>query len=138
MTKRLIEFLLFSTRWLLVVFYLVLGVTLIAVAVSAIQHLSHLISYLMSMDESQLMLALLSLVDLTLAASLIVIVIFSGYANFVSRLDGDEHKNWPDWIAQIDFSSLKLKLISSIVAISAVQLLRLYMEIKLMSDRELI
>ena len=80
---------------------------------------------------------MLSIVDLTLTASLIVIVIFSGYVNFVSRIDTSEHKDWPQWMASIDFNELKLKLMSSIVAISAIKLLESFMEIEHQSDRDL-
>ena len=68
---------------------------------------------------------------------LIVIVIFSGYENFVSRIDAAEHADWPEWMAKIDFTGLKLKLLSSIVAISAIQLLRAFMDVKNTADREL-
>ena len=82
-------------------------------------------------------LAVLSLVDLTLTGSLIVIVIFSGYENFVSKIDESEHKDWPEWMGKIDFTGLKLKLLSSIVAISAIQLLKSFMNVKNVSDRDL-
>ena len=72
-----------------------------------------------------------------LTASLIVLVIFSGYANFVSRIDLDEHPGWPAWMADIDFSELKLKLLASIVAIAAIKLLEAYMNIDHETDREL-
>jgi uncharacterized protein (TIGR00645 family) len=64
-------------------------------------------------------------------------VIFSGYENFVSRIDAAEHADWPEWMAKIDFTGLKLKLLSSIVAISAIQLLRAFMDVKNTGDREL-
>jgi uncharacterized protein (TIGR00645 family) len=83
------------------------------------------------------MLGVLAIVDLTLTASLIVIVIFSGYVNFVSRIDASEHTDWPQWMASIDFSELKLKLMSSIVAISAIKLLEAFMELEHESDRDL-
>jgi uncharacterized protein (TIGR00645 family) len=76
-------------------------------------------------------------VDLTLTAFLIVIVIFSGYENFVSRIDAAEHQDWPEWMGKIDFTGLKLKLMSSIVAISAIQVLKAFMNVKNLSDREL-
>ncbi len=65
-----------------------------------------------------------------------MIVIFSGYENFVSRIDAAEHADWPEWMAKIDFTGLKLKLLSSIVAISAIQLLRAFMDVKNTADRE--
>ena len=88
-------------------------------------------------SESDAILGILGLIDLTLTGSLIVIVIFSGYENFVSRIDAAEHSDWPEWMAKIDFTGLKLKLLSSIVAISAIQLLRAFMDVKNTSDREL-
>jgi uncharacterized protein (TIGR00645 family) len=69
---------------------------------------------------------------------LVVIVIFSGYENFVSRITATDHEDWPEWMAKIDFTGLKLKLMSSIVAISGIQLLRAFMNIPNMSDRDLI
>jgi uncharacterized protein (TIGR00645 family) len=72
-------------------------------------------------------LGLLTLVDLTLMGSLLIIVIFSGYENFVFRMDHSNHDDRPEWMGTIDFAALKLKMLSSIVAISAVQLLRQFM-----------
>ena len=79
----------------------------------------------------------MSIIDLTLTASLVVIVIFFGYVNFVSRVDINEHKDWPQWMANIDFSELKLKLMASIVAISAIKLLEAYMDVERETDRDL-
>jgi uncharacterized protein (TIGR00645 family) len=84
-----------------------------------------------------MILGVLTLIDATPAGSLIVIVIFSGYENFVSKIDAEEHKDWPDWMGKIDFTGLKLKLLSPIVAISAIQVLRAFMNVGNVSDREL-
>ncbi len=81
---------------------------------------------------------MLALIDLTLTGSLILIVIFSGYENFVSKIQHSDHEDWPDWMSKIDFSGLKLKLLSSIVAISAIQVLKAFMNLKNMSDRDLL
>jgi uncharacterized protein (TIGR00645 family) len=81
-------------------------------------------------------LGVLAIVDLTLTASLIVIVIFSGYINFVSRVEPSEHADWPQWMAGVDFSELKLKLMASIVAISAIKLLEAYMDPDQTTDRD--
>ena len=67
-----------------------------------------------------------------------MIVIFSGYENFVSKIEARDHPDWPEWMAKIDFSGLKLKLLSSIVAISGIQLLKSFMDIHNISDRDLI
>ena len=80
---------------------------------------------------------MLALVDLSLTGSLLIIVIFSGYENFVSKIDHSAHKDWPEWMGTIDFTALKLKLLSSIVAISAIQLLKQFMAIKEITDRDL-
>ena len=88
-------------------------------------------------SETDTILNVLSLIDMSLTGALIVIVIFSGYENFVSRIDVEETSDWPEWMAKIDFAGLKLKLMSSIVAISAVQLLRAFMNVGNVPDREL-
>ena len=90
-----------------------------------------------SLDEDSVLLAALGIVDLTLSASLIVIVILSGYANFIARIDVEAHEDWPRWIADVDFSELKLKLMASIVAISAIKLLEAFMDVDRESDRAL-
>jgi uncharacterized protein (TIGR00645 family) len=78
------------------------------------------------MPEAAILMAL-SLIDLSLAGNLILIVIFSGYENFVSKLDAEGGVDWPAWMGTVDFSGLKLRLIASIVAISAISLLRTFM-----------
>ena len=83
-------------------------------------------------------LGVLTLVDLSFTASLLIIVMFSGYENFVSKIDHSDHKDWPEWMGTIDFTGLKLKLMSSIVAISAISLLKAFMDVKSSSDRDLI
>lgn len=99
------------------------------------QHLFHLLPHLWEASEQEVVVEVLSLADLTFVGSLVVLVIFSGYGNFVSRFE--TAGTWPQWMARIDFDGLKLKLMSSIVAISAIQLLRAFMDIKNTSDREL-
>jgi uncharacterized protein (TIGR00645 family) len=137
MIERILEKILFNSRWLLAPIYLGLVVGLIALLVKAGQHILHMIPSLLDAKESEIVLDVLGLVDLSLMAGLIIIVIFSGYENFVSRIDQTEHPDWPDWMAKIDFTGLKLKLMSSIVAISAIQLLRLFMEVGRTSERDL-
>ena len=84
-----------------------------------------------------MLLSALGVVDLTLSGSLVVIVILSGYVNFIAPVDIEMHKDWPRWIAKIDFSELKLKLMASIVAITAIKLLEGYMNVGSISDRDL-
>jgi uncharacterized protein (TIGR00645 family) len=138
MIERMLEKLLFSSRWLLAPFYVMLVIALVGLLIKAGQETLHFISHAFTATESEIILGVLALVDLTLTASLIIIVIFSGYENFVSRIEADDHKDWPEWMGKIDFTGLKLKLVSSIVAISAIQVLKGFMNVGKVSDRELI
>jgi uncharacterized protein (TIGR00645 family) len=137
MIAQLLERFLFASRWLLAPFYVCLVAALFFLLVQCGQEMLHFASIMREAKETDVILAVLSLVDLTLTGSLIVIVIFSGYENFVSRIDVGDHPDWPEWMAKIDFSGLKLKLLSSIVAISGIQLLKSFMDIHERSDREL-
>ena len=132
-----IERVLFASRWILVPFYLGLAASLLVLMIKFLQEFHHIALRAIAGDEAEVLLGVLSLVDLALTASLIVIVIFSGYENFVSRIDPTEHESWPAWMGSIDFTGLKLKLLSSIVAISGVHLLKQFMAVKTVSDREL-
>ena len=135
--ERGLEMFMFGSRWLLVPFYVALMAGLVALLAKSAQHTWHFILHAWDDSESEVILNVLGLVDLTLTGSLIVIVIFSGYENFVSRVDQDEHRDWPAWMGQIDFAGLKQKLLASIVAIAAVQMLRTLLNIKNVSDREI-
>ncbi len=128
---------LFASRWLLTPFYLALVVALIALIGKDAKFAYELAIGFWPMGSDDVILASLNLVDLTLTASLLVLVIFSGYANFVSRVDVEGHEGWPKWMADIDFSELKLKLIASVVAISGIKLLKAYMNVDHESDRDL-
>jgi uncharacterized protein (TIGR00645 family) len=137
MIERMLERLLFSSRWLLAPFYLMMVVALVVLLLKAMQETWHFVMHAVTATESEVILGVLALVDLTFTGSLIVIVIFSGYENFVSRIDPGDHPDWPEWMSKIDFTGLKLKLISSIVAISAIQVLKAFMNLKTISDRDL-
>jgi uncharacterized protein (TIGR00645 family) len=80
--------------------------------------------------EADVILGVLALIDLSLAANLVLIVVFSGYENFVSKIDPEGHPDWPEWMSKIDFAGLKQKLLASIVAISAIQVLKAFMNIE--------
>jgi uncharacterized protein (TIGR00645 family) len=137
MLERLIERFLFSSRWLLAPFYVGLVFTLVVLLIKALQELAHFVLNAWQATEADVILGVLTLIDLTLTGSLIIIVIFAGYENFVSKIDESMHKDWPEWMGKIDFTGLKLKLMSSIVAISAVQVLKAFMNLKNVSDRDL-
>lgn len=135
--ERAMEGVLFRSRWLLAPFYLGLALSLVVLLIKFMGELAHITTHAFSATESEVILGVLALVDLTLTASLLIIVIFSGYENFVSKIDHTGHKDWPEWMGTIDFTGLKLKLLSSIVAISAIQLLKQFMAVQAVSDREL-
>jgi uncharacterized protein (TIGR00645 family) len=137
MIEQIVERVLFASRWLLAPFYFALAAGLALLLAKVMQRVYDLVIGFTGLTEAGVMLGILAIVDLTLTASLIVIVIFSGYVNFVSRIDAADHKDWPQWMASIDFAELKLKLMSSIVAISAIKLLESFMEIGHESDRDL-
>lgn len=137
MIERIIENLIFSSRWLLAPFYLMLIAAICVLLVKGTQETWHFVTHALTATESDAILGVLALVDLTLTGSLIVIVIFSGYENFVSKLEVEDTKDWPEWMGKIDFTGLKLKLMSSIVAISAIQVLKAFMNVKNISDRDL-
>ena len=136
-TERLIETIIFASRWILAPFYLGLALSLFVLLIKFIAELVHIAETAFTASESQVILGLLALVDLSLTGSLIVIVIFSGYENFVSKIDHSEHRDWPEWMGTIDFTALKIKLLGSIVAISAIQLLKQFMSVNTVSDRDL-
>jgi uncharacterized protein (TIGR00645 family) len=137
MIERVIERVLVSSRWLLAPFYLGLVITLLVVLFKFGQELLHFTTEAMSLSEEDTVTGALGVIDLALLGSLILIVIFSGYENFVSKIDGTGHDNWPEWMTKVDFIGLKLKLLGSIVLISGIQLLKAFMSVERASDREL-
>ena len=130
-TERLLEKALFASRWLLAPFYVGLAFALGLLMIKMIGECLHLAAIAFKGTDTDVILGALSLVDLTLTGSLLVIVIFSGYENFVSKLDLDGETDRPPWMGTVDFSGLKMKLIASIVAISGIQLLKFFMNMGL-------
>jgi uncharacterized protein (TIGR00645 family) len=138
MLKQFLESLLFLSRWLLVPFFFMLIASLIELLIKAGGHLWEATTHLFSAAEHNTTLLVLDLIDVTLTGALVVIVMVSVYENFVSRVDARAHAGWPAWMGAIDFSELKLKLMSTIVAISAIKLLEGFMDVAHVSDRELL
>ena len=128
MVERTIEKLLFASRWILAPVYLGLSLALVALGIKFFMELFHLLTGVFTTSEADLVLILLALVDMVLVGSLIVMVMFSGYENFVSALDVDQGGERLSWLGKLDANSLKLKVASSIVAISSIHLLRRFME----------
>lgn len=132
--ESLIEKTLYASRWIMAPVYLGLSLLLLVLAFKFFQELIHIVPALLTMPEQTLILRILTLVDLTLVGSLVVMVMFSGYENFVSKIDIDDGDEKLSWLGKMDSGSLKLKLSASIVAISAIHLLKVYMEFKPDSD----
>ena len=129
MLEKVLERTLFASRWLLAPFYLGIVLGIVILLIKFMQELWHLALIAFAGTEADVILGVLSLVDLALTGSLLLIVIFSGYENFVSKIDHSAHRDWPEWMGTIDFTALKLKLLSSIVAISAIHLLRTFLNV---------
>ena len=127
--EKTIEKLLFASRWILAPVYLGMSLALVALGIKFFQELYHLLTDVAFMAEADMVLLLLALVDMVLVGSLIVMVMFSGYENFVSALDVEEGGGEKlSWLGKLDANSLKLKVASSIVAISSIHLLRAFMK----------
>jgi len=134
--EQVFENFLFQSRWLLAPFYVGLVLGLFALLVHFVRQLADFLIRMGSLSEAEVILGVLALIDLVLVGNLILIVIFSGYENFVSRFEIDSHDR-PEWMTKVDFGGLKMKLLSSIVAISAIQVLKAFMNVASYDDKKL-
>jgi len=128
--EKIMERCMYASRWVLAPVYLGLSLALFALMIKFYQELYHFIPHIFEIDESQLILKLLTLIDLTLVGSLVVIVMFSGYENFVSQMDIGNEVEKLDWLGSHDYGSLKMKVAASIVAISSIHLLKIFMNVQ--------
>jgi uncharacterized protein (TIGR00645 family) len=135
--KRLIERTMFGSRWLLAPFYLGLILGLVMLLVKFAQQTIGLLASTLTASGNDVIVAILSLIDLSLMANLLLMVVFAGYESFVSRLDVEGHAAQLDWMGQIGFGDLKLKLMASIVAISAIHVLEEFMNVGHVTNRDL-
>ena len=128
--EKILENIIFKARWLMAPFYLGLAASLIILLIVFINEFLHFFTGGVRFDETSIILLVLTLIDLSFTGNLLIMVIFSGYENFVSKIDVGHHEDKPKWMGTVDFSGLKLKLISSIVAISGIQLLKIFFDLK--------
>lgn len=136
MIETAVERLIFMSRWIMAPIYLGLILVLGVLMVKFMEELYHFVPHVLELRETDVILMTLTLLDISLAASLVLMMIFSGYENFVSRIDtGDNDR--PAWMGKLDFGGLKLKLVSSIVAISAIDLLKSFMNMGSISKEDL-
>ncbi|MBF0679795.1 MAG: TIGR00645 family protein [Devosia sp.] len=129
-----VENIILASRWLLVAFYIGLGIALAFYAVTFFVKLWDFGTKLFTLDETATILKVLGLIDAALIASLVVMVIISGYENFVSRFDNEEEVHW---LGQIDAGSLKIKVASTIVAISSIHLLQIFLNVPTYGDQDI-
>jgi uncharacterized protein (TIGR00645 family) len=126
--EQFIEKTMYATRWLMAPIYLGLSLALLALGIKFFQEVFHIIPVIFSMKEVDLILVVLSLIDISLVGGLLVMVMFSGYENFVSRMDISDNGDKLGWLGKLDSNSLKNKVAASIVAISSIHLLKVFMD----------
>ncbi|OED43948.1 hypothetical protein AB833_02685 [Chromatiales bacterium (ex Bugula neritina AB1)] len=125
--EQILERLIYRARWILAPIYLGLSLALLALGAKFFQEVAHLILEIFTLKEADMVLVVLSLIDMAMVGGLIVMVMMSGYENFVSTLDVDENEEKLSWLGKMDSSSLKAKIAASIVAISSIHLLKVFM-----------
>ncbi|OAI17292.1 hypothetical protein A1359_06385 [Methylomonas lenta] len=128
--EHFIERVMYASRWIMAPVFLGMSLVLLVLAIKFFQELYHFLPHILEADEGQVILKLLTFIDLTLVGSLTLIVMFSGYENFVSRLDIGSEAEKLDWLGTHDYGSLKMKVATSIVAISSIRLLKVFMEVE--------
>lgn len=129
MFERVFERFLFAVRWLVAPIYLGLVIALGVLLVMLVKYVALILSQIAVANLHDAVVAILSLIDLVLIANLVLIVLYTGYDSFVSRLDIDGHADRPGWLGKVDFTGLKLKLFASIVAITGIELLKAFMDL---------
>jgi len=135
--EYMLETLLFASRWLLAPIYLGLAAAILLLLYAFGVELIHLFQDINNLSVNKIILGVLALIDLSLAGNLLIIVIFSGYENFVSKFSLNDHEDQPDWHGHVDFSTIKLKLMASVSAIAGIQLLKVFMEVEKYTDAQL-
>ncbi|MBQ0718930.1 MAG: TIGR00645 family protein [Gammaproteobacteria bacterium] len=131
------EQLMFVSRWLLVPLYVGLIASVLLLIYKFYGELAHLFLHVATLSESQIVVGLLTLIDLSLIANLLFIITFSGYESFVSKIDVSDHEDKPDWMGKVSFGALKIKVIGSIVAISAIELLKIFMDMDAYTETQI-
>ena len=133
-----LEVSMFASRWFMAPVYVVLSISLAIIMLKVIQEFVHSIPLFASMDFKNLLLFVLHIIDMALIGNLVLMILFAGYENFVSKIGAArDSEDKPAWMGKVDFSGLKLKLVASIVAISGINLLEAFMDLANYTDRDL-
>jgi uncharacterized protein (TIGR00645 family) len=127
----------FNSRWMLAPFYVGLVVSLALLLFTFVKELVEFIPTLLHAKSGTVITTVLGLVDIVMVANLVLLIIFAGYENFVSKIDTKNSEDRPDWMGFVTFSDLKLKLMGTIVAISGIDLLKTFINIKGYTDNEI-
>lgn len=136
--EQVIERLMYASRWILAPIYAGMSLILLALFIKFFEELYHFLPHIFEISETDFILTLLTLIDLTLVGSLVVLIMFSGYENFVSRLDIESTTEKLEWLGTHDYASMKIKVASSIVAISSIHLLKVFMNINATANDKLL
>ena len=135
--EKFIELTLYRSRWLLAPIYLGLSLAVLALGVMFFREVYHLFAHIFTIGEADMVLAILSLIDIAMVGGLLVMVMMSGYENFVSALNVDAGEEKLGWLGTMDSSSLKAKIAASIVAISSIHLLKMFMNVEHIENEKL-
>lgn len=129
LAEKILERTLFASRWLLTPFYIGLVLCIFLLAAKFVMKFIGILGEFSDMSGGKLVVDVLGLIDLALIANLIIIIAFSSYESFVSRMDVENHEDRPAWLGKLGFADLKIKVVGSIIAISAIELLRVFIEL---------
>lgn len=132
-----LEVLMFNSRWLLAPFYVGLILGIIILLIKFAKEFVVLASKAFTADGSEIIIGILTLIDVVMIANLLIIIIFAGYENFVSKINTGESEDRPSWMGHVGFADLKMKLIGSIVAISGIELLKAFMHVQIYTNEQL-
>ena len=135
--EKVIEILMYRARWLLAPIYLGLSLAVLILGIKFFQELIHLSLHVIELKEADMILIVLSLIDIAMVGGLLVMVMMSGYENFVSQLNIEEEKEKLNWLGKMDSTSLKAKIAASIVAISSIHLLKVFMAAETIDNEKL-
>jgi uncharacterized protein (TIGR00645 family) len=135
--ESFLEKAIFGSRWLLAPFYVGLVLAIVLLLVVFVREFLHFAPTVLSANGSDIIIGVLGLIDVVMIANLLIIIIFAGYENFVSKIDTDDHEDRPSWMGHVGFADLKMKIIGSIVAISGIELLKAFMHIGAYSNEQL-
>ena len=135
--EKTLENLMFNSRWLLAPFYLGLVLAIGMLLVKFVKEFVAFVPVVFTGAGSDVIIGVLTLIDVVMIANLLIIIIFAGYENFVSKIETSGHEDRPSWMGHVGFADLKMKLIGSIVAISGIELLKAFMHVESLANEQL-